>query len=175
MAGYGDKPFGLRDVKLTNLAGTSQVDLPVGRILSFKERVKSGELSGDDQIAAVVAISEAVEWSLEAGGISLEAYALMTGRSVSTASSSPTETTTLTGDSQEAFPYFKIYGKSVDEDAASDIHCKIYKAKIMEALEGEFADGEFVVSKCSGIGIDDGSNGVFDFVQNETAAALPGS
>lgn len=175
MAGYGDKPFGLRDVKLTNLAGTTQVDLPVGRILSFKERVKSGELSGDDQIAAVVAMSEAVEWSLEAGGISLEAYALMTGRSVATAGSSPNETTTLTGDSQEAFPYFKIYGKSVSEDATSDIHCLIFKAKIMEAPEGQFQDAEFFVTKCSGIGIDDGTNGVFDFVQNETSAALPAS
>ena len=69
-------------------------------------------------------------------------------------------------------PYFAIYGKVISDDCASDIHCKIWKAK-MTSLEGRFQEGEFWVTSCSGIAIDDGSNGIFDFVQNETAAALP--
>ena len=40
-------------------------------------------------------------------------------------------------------------------------------------IEGEFKDGEFWVTKCSGIAVDDGTNGLFDVVQNETSAALP--
>ena len=174
MSGYGDKPFGLHDVKVTNLAGDTQVDLPVGRVLKFKERVRSGELSGDDQIAAVVSFAEAVEWELEEGGISLEAYALMTGRTVSTSGGTPTETTTLTGDAAEAFPYFKIYGKSLG-DGIDDIHVKIYKAKVVGGVEGSLQDGQFFVTKCSGVGIDDGSNGIWDIVQNETADDLPGT
>ena len=31
MSSYGNKLFGLRDVKVTNIAGTTQKDLPVSR------------------------------------------------------------------------------------------------------------------------------------------------
>lgn len=173
MAGYGDKPFGLNDIKITNLAGSTQEDLPVSRTLSVTERIRSGELSGDDSLVAVVAILEALEWSLEAGGISLEAYELLTGRTAVVAGSTPNETVTLTSSAGDVFPYFKIYGKSVG-DGNDDVHCLIFKAKCT-SLEGSFAEGEFFITSCSGIAVDDGTNGIYDLVQNETAAALPGS
>lgn len=44
MAGFGDKPFGLRDIKLTNAAGTTQVDLPSAMKMTFRERLTSGEI-----------------------------------------------------------------------------------------------------------------------------------
>jgi len=169
---YGDKPFGLSDVKLTDITGTTQVDLPASRVLTFRERVRSGEMTGDDSLLAVVSISEAVEWSLESGGISLDAYALITGRSVVTSGTSPNQTSTLQGDAAEHYPYFKIYGKSVSDDALSDIHCKLNKAKVM-SIEGRFAEGEFFVTSCSGLAVDDGSDGIYQFVQHETAATLP--
>jgi hypothetical protein len=171
---YGDKPFGIRDIKITNIAGTTQVDLPVGQVLTFGERVKSGELSGDDKTQSVVAFADAVEWDLEAGGISLEAYALMTGRTATEAGTTPSQTNTLSGSGAEAFPYIKIYGKALG-DGTDDIHVKIWKAKVTGGIEGSFKDGEFWVTKCSGVAIDDGSNGIWDFVQNETATALAGS
>jgi len=168
---YGDKPFGLRDVKLTNIAGDTQVDLPASRTLSFSERIRSGEMTGDDSLVAVVAFAEAVEWSLESGGISLEAYALLTGRTALEAGTTPNQTMTLTGSAGDVFPYIKIYGKSLGE-GDDDIHCKLFKAKVT-SLEGSFGEGEFFVTSCSGIAVDDGSNGIYDFVQNETAADLP--
>ena len=170
---FGDKPFGLRDVKLTPIGSGSQVDLPSSRTLKFSERVTSGELKGDDKLAAVVAYSEAVEWSLEAGGISLEAYALMTGRTATTAGTSPNQTTTLTGNAQDSFPYFKIYGKSVG-DGSDDIHVKLFKCKLT-SIEGTFQGDEFFVTSAEGIAVDDGTNGLFEFVQNETATSLPSS
>lgn len=171
---FGDKPFGLNDVKLTSIDGGTQVDLPASRQLSWSERLRTGEMTGDDSLLAVVAISEAVEWSLESGGISLEAYALMTGRTASSAGTSPSQTVTLTGDAAEYYPYFKIYGKSVGDDSTDDIHVKLFKAKL-QSIEGRFQEGEFFVTSCSGIAVDDGANGIYEFVQNETAAALPTS
>lgn len=171
---YGHRPFGLQDVKLTNIAGSTQVDLPASRILTFSERFRTGELTGDDSLLATVAITEAVEWSLEAGGISLDAYALMTGRSTSTAGTSPSRTTTVTGDAAEHMPYFKIYGKSVGDDAVADIHVKLLKCKL-SSLEGRFAEGEFFVTSCTGFGVDDGTTGIWQFVQNEAATTLPTS
>jgi hypothetical protein len=171
---YGDKAFGLRDVKLTDISGSTQVDLPSAMVFTFSERVKSGELSGDDKTVSVVTRADAVEWSLENGGISLEAVALMTGRTAASSGTTPNRTLTLTGEATEQFPYFKVYGKSIG-DGSDDVHIKLWKVKLTSALEGQFSDGEFWVSKCSGVGIDDGTNGVYDIVQNETAANLPTS
>jgi len=171
---YGDKPFGIRDVKITDITGSTQVDLPSARVLSFREVGKSGALSGDDKTVALVSRADTIEWDLEAGGISLEAYALLTGRTASQSGTTPNRTNTLTGEATEQFPYVKIYGKAVG-DGADDVHVKIWKAKVMGAIEGGLQDGEFLVTKCSGVGIDDGTNGVWDLVQNETAANLPSS
>jgi hypothetical protein len=173
MSGYGEKPFGLHDLKLTNMAGDSQVDLPYAQTLQFKERLVSGELRGDGKTVAVVSEVDAAEASLEAGGISLEAYALMTGRTASESGSTPNRVNTLTGSGAERLPYFKIYGKSLG-DGDDDVHVKLYKCKLTDGLEGSLADGEFLMSNAGSIiCIDDGANGIWDIVQNETADDLP--
>jgi hypothetical protein len=167
----GVRVFGLREIKLVNAAAAS-VSLNAAQTMTFKERVKAGELSGNDKTLAVVAFSDAVEWELEEGGISLAAYALMTGRTAALTGTGTAELVTLNADAATAFPYFKIYGKSLG-DAGDDVHVKVHKAKIIGGIEGQFADGEFFVSKCSGVAIDDGTNGIYDIVHNETTAALP--
>lgn len=170
--GFGDKPFGLKDVKLVPAGGGTAVDLPSAQRLSFTERTISGELRGDDSLVSVVGISEAVEWELEAGGISLEAYALMTGRTISASGTTPNQSKTLTGQAGKHYPYFKVFGKSVGDASTDDVHVLLHKCKLTE-ISGEFADGEFFVTSCQGIAIDDGTNGIFDIVQNETADDLP--
>lgn len=175
MAGYGDKPFGIRDIKLTNLAGTTQVDLPNAQTLTFKERLTQGELRGDDATVSIVAFTDAAEFEVGAGGISLEAYALMTGRSVTTTGTTPNRTTTLVGNAGDNFPYFKVYGKSQGDLATDDIHVKLLKCKLTSAPEGDFKDGEFFMLKASGVAIDPGAGNIFEIVQNETATMLPTS
>ncbi len=168
---YGDKPYGLSDIKLTNSAGTVQADLPVAQTLTFKPRIKSGELEGDDGIAAIVARIQAGEWSFDSGGISLAAYAIITGKATSVSGTTPNESTTISLDAGDNLPYFKIYGKSLG-DGADDIHVKLYKCKCT-ALEGGFGNGQFYITKCAGVAVKDGSNGVMDIVQHETATLLP--
>ena len=172
MSGYGDKPFGLNNVKLYPLPSGAGVALPVDRVLKFKERVQSGELKGSGKIASVSTISEAVEWELEGGGISLEAYALMTGRTVVSSGTTPTAQTKLTGHAALAFPYFMIKGQTLG-DGIDDIHCIIYKAKLTDGLSGDFQDGQYMMTSVKGIGVDDTTNGIYDFIQHETATALP--
>lgn len=173
MGNYGQKPFGIYDIKLTNIGGTVQVDLPYAQTMTFTERLVSGELRGDGKTVAVVSEVDALEASLEAGGISLEAYALMSGRTVTESGTTPTRKNTLKGQGAERFPYFKIYGKSL-ADGDDDVHVKLYKCKLTNGLEGNLADGEFMMSNMGSIiCIDDGTNGVFDIVQNETETTLP--
>ena len=165
------RAFGLRDIKLTPLPTGTQVDLPVAMTLSFKEALVSGEMHGDDVVQAVVAITDKIEWSLEAGGISLEALKVLTGRTIALLGTTPNQTNTVLARAGDVMPYFKIYGKSVG-DGSDDIHVLIYKAKLTDGLEGEWKDGEFYIQKCSGIAIDNGTK-LWEAVQNETAATLP--
>lgn len=168
---FGDKPYGLRDLKLTNITGTVQVDLPAALKLKFAERVKSDEFRGDDRVQAAIAWPEAADWEMEAGGISLEAYALMTGRTVSTSGSAPNQVKEMAGTADDLFPYFKIYGKVISE--SGDLHCKLFKCKVMKDIEGTFEDGKFWTTGVKGVALEDGTNGIYKFAQNETAANLP--
>jgi hypothetical protein len=168
------KPYGLSDIKLTNMLGTLQVDLPAATKLTFKERVKSAEGTGDDMLSVVVSVREGVEWELEATGLPLEALALIYGTTTSTTGTTPDQVKTLENHGAVRLPYFKIYGKSLGE-GDDDIHCIIYKAKVTEGLDAPMEYGNLQVTKLKGIAIDDGTNGVFDWVQNETATALPGA
>ena len=163
--------FGLRDIKLTPLPSGTQVDLPAAMTLSFKEALISGEMHGDDVVQAVVAITDKVEWELEAGGLSLEAIKVMTGRTIALTGTSPNQKNVVLARAGDTMPYFKIYGKSVG-DGADDVHVLIYKAKLTDGLEGEWKDGEFYVQKCSGIAVDDGTK-LYEIVQNETATTVP--
>lgn len=172
MAGYGDKTFGLREVKLVPLPSGTAVTLDAAQTLSFKEVTKNDVLEGDDKIVDAVSFSSHVEWELERGGVSLEAYALMTGRTATTTGTTPNRVTTMPAAGAAAYPWFKIYGRALGS-SGDNIHCLLYKCKLND-FEGEFKGGEFIVTKCSGIAIDNGTK-IYDFVQNETAAALPGS
>ena len=175
MSGYGDMPFGLCQLKLIGVTNAGTVTLPVGQKLKFKERVASAELKGDDVIKAVASMSEGAEWEIEAGGLSLEAYALMTGRTVTASGTTPAGTVSLkAGTGFHAFPYFKVYGKVLGV-GLDDVHCKLHKCKLTSGVEGSFENGKFFATAIKGVAVDDGTNGAFEFVQNETATVLPTS
>lgn len=173
-------PFGLRDVKLTPLGadgatpGTA-VDLPVSRTLSFSETEDFEELRGDDKVEASHGAGPIVEWDLEAGGISLEAYAVMAGGTVTSSGTTPAQVKTYTKKTIDARPYFKIQGQSIN-DNGGDFHCVIYRAKADGSLEGEMADGSFWLTSASGKGYGSLESGnldkIYDFVHNETAVAI---
>ena len=173
-------PFGLRDVKLTPLGadgatpGTA-VDLPVSRTLSFAEDEDFEDLRGDDTLVASHGSGPTVSWSLEAGGISLEAYAVMAGGTVTATGVTPSQKKVYSKGQTDQRPYFKIEGQSIN-DNGGDFHCIIYRAKATESLEGEFGDGSFFLTSAGGKGY--GSleatpiGKVYDFVQNETVTAI---
>ncbi len=171
---HGDKPFGLRDIKLTNMAGSTQVDLPAATKMAFKTRVVSGEMHGDDALKALQTYEDALEWELESGGIALDAWALMTGRTAVSSGTTPNEIITYTATAGTNYPYFKIYGKALG-DESDDVHVLILKAKLNSGIEGEFGDGEFFVTKCTGLAVDDDVTGIYQVIGHETATALPTS
>lgn len=166
------KPFGIKEVKLTPLPSGTAVTLEAERVLTFKEQVVSANLLGRGKIVSVATVAQGADFSLEEGGIPLEAYALMTGRTVTTSGTTPNVITTLVGDSEVYFPYFKIEGRAVGEDATDDIRVTLWHCKLTSGMEGSIQDGQFFVTKCQGIATDDGTNGVWKWDHRETGVAL---
>jgi len=169
------RPFGLNQVKIVSSDGSDVATLDVSRVLGWTPRMLTGELTGSDRLAEVASFIEAAEWSLEEGGVPLDALAIMTGFTVSDSGSTPNQVRTLPIDAGTAMPYFKIYGKVLGV-GADDVHIKIYKCKLTGNIEGDMSYGEFKTTGLSGIAVRDTVLGkVLDIVQNETAAALPSS
>lgn len=165
--------YGLRDIKITSLDGVTQVDLPAARTLGWSESVVSDELDGDDVVVSVVGFVKGVEWEMESGGISLEAFALLTGETVVTSGSTPNRQQKVTRKGGKNFPWVKIYGRSLG-DGSDGAWVLLKKCKVTE-LEGSLGNQEFFLTKCSGMGIADSSNDIYDIVKLETDAALPTS
>lgn len=168
-------PYGLRDVKITPLSsagvlGTS-VDLPVGQVFSFSEAEDYEELRGDDSLVAIVGKGPTVEWSLESGGISIDAWKVLTGGTVTTSGSGTAEVKEILKKTTDARSYFQIEGQSI-ADGNGDVHVVVYKCKCDGSLEGEFSDGSFFVTKCSGKGLGDASGNLYKITWNETITSI---
>lgn len=172
-------PFGLRDVKLTPIDedGTlgTPVDLPNSRTLSFTEAEEFTELRGDDRLVAVRGSGAEIEWELEAGGISLEAYKVIAGGTVTTSGTDPDEVKTFSKVGADTRPYFRIEGQAIS-DSGGDVHCVIYRARCTGSLEGEFTDGEFFLTNADGRALPDpDTDALYDLVQNQQATDISGA
>lgn len=174
------QPFGLRDVKLTPLGADGStpgtgVDLPASQTFSFAETEDFEDLRGDDKLIAQHGSGPTVNWELESGGISLEAYAVMAGGTVTASGVSPNAKKTYSKTALQQRPYFKAEGQAIS-DNGGDFHGLVYKCKATDDLEGEMSDGSFWVSNAGGIGLASTESGntdkLYDFVHNETAVAI---
>lgn len=169
---YGNRPFGLDAVKFADYAAANYVELDAEQKITFKPVYTSDELRGRNGVVEAVTVLSHYEWELETGGIPFDAITIATGQTVTEAGTSPNKTNTLSTQKGDRMPYFKIYGQALGA-GDDDIHVKLFKCKVTEGPEGELADGKFLVSKLKGIALQDGTNGIFEPVQNETSTALP--
>ncbi len=171
---YGRYVFGLNDLKVTNIGGTVQEDLDAAMELEFMIMFKEGMVEGDDSIKSVFAFAIGGEGKVTAGAISSAALAILTGRTLATSGTTPNEITTLTLSAGDRMPYFKLYGAALD-DETGDLQIQIFKCKLKGGLTINLKNGEFTTPGFEIIAIDDNTNGIADYVQNETATALPSS
>jgi len=170
--GEDNKPFGLKEIVVVSYDGVTAISLPAALELEFEETVVSGEFFGNDELQGIVTQPLGVKGKFKAGGISLDAYALMTGHSYGVSGSTPNEVATLAGDSV-TFPYFKAYGKSLG-DVGDDVHVKLMKIKLTGSPKGSFKRGEFFMLEAEFAGVKVGGK-AYELVANETATALPGA
>jgi len=174
-------PFGLRDVKLkpitnpTTEALGAAVDLPTSRTLSFTEAEEYEKLRGDDKTKITRGKGAEVQWELENGGISLDAYKVINGGTITDSGVTPNQKRVYKKKVTDKRPYFRAEGQSMGE-GDGDLHIILYRCMATGDIEGEFADGQFWVTKCSGDALPSREaaniDALYDFVQNETAADI---
>lgn len=175
-------PYGMRDMKFTRytdatatVLDSTPIDLPVARTLSFSEAEDFSSLRGDDEVVANHGAGPVVEWDLEAGGISFEAWAVLSGGDVIESGLSPNRTRKIKKNTGQIRPEFKIEGQ-VMSDSGGDIHAVVWRCKVTDKLEGQFNDSEFMLTSASGQGLGSritGSDGdLWEFTQNETITAI---
>lgn len=175
-------PFGLREVKVTpiNTDGTygTRVKLPAGQTFSFTESEDFEELRGDDRLIAERGAGPLVDWDLEAGGISLNAYQVITGGVIEETGVDPDVVKTYTKDGYDQRPYFRVEGRAIS-DSGGDIHCVLFRCRANGDISGEFADGSFWVTSISGrayppVEADaQGKFPLYKFQQNQSETELP--
>lgn len=168
-------PYGLREVQLYPIAddGTvgAMVKLPASRTFSFADSADFQELRGDDKVQATRGQGAEVDWDLEGGGISLEAYKVLVGGTITEGGVAPDTTKTFNKKVTDARPYFQVIGRAIS-DSGGDFHIKVYKCKVSGEVGGELSDGEFWLTSADGTGIADAADNLYDFIQHETATPI---
>lgn len=172
-------PYGLRDLKVATLDSTGTkgtlVDLPNGQTLEFTESTSEQELRGDDKIVAKRTNVDAVEWTLDAGGINFAAMKVIAGGTITTTGVTPAVKTSWRRLEGESYPDFYLEGQAMSE-SGGDHHTVIHRAKANQ-ISGTHQDQEFWVSHAEGTGIGSLATGadegaVWDMVANETATDI---
>lgn len=171
-------PYGLRDVKVATLdaAGVkgTLVDLPNAQTFEFTETTSTQELRGDDVIKASRTTVEAVEWSLDAGGITFAAMKVIAGGTITVTGVTPNIKHEWRRQEGESYPDFFVEGQALSE-SGGDHHTVVHRAKASQ-ISGTHQDQEFWISHAEGTGIgaltvaDIGA--VWDMVANETTTAI---
>jgi hypothetical protein len=174
-------PYGLRSVKLTPYSnagattlGTPSVALPNARTFSFSEAEDYEELRGDDKVIAKRGKGASIAWSVEAGGISLEALKVLNGGTITETGTTPAQVKKYRKLVTDARPYFQAEGQAIS-DSGGDFHTVVFRCRATGSVDGEMGDGSFWLTSASGDGLPSLATGsidaLYDFIQNETAVA----
>lgn len=181
-------PYGLRDVKLVKYPtlaattfGSTLIDLPVARTFSFSDTEDYEELRGDDTLVTSHGQGTVVDWELESGGISFEAYNAISGGIIIESGIAPNQVKRYRKKVTDQRPFFVAMGLAIS-DSGGDFQSVVWRCRATEDIEGELSDGEFFIPSVSGTGFGCLVNGMvggaeiydsaYDFVQRETVGVL---
>jgi hypothetical protein len=171
-------PFGLRQVKLTPISAAGvlipaqSVLLPASRTFSFTDTEDFETLEGDDRTVASHGAGPTVDWELEGGGISFAVWSILSGGTITETGTTPATVRKYTKKTTDQRPYFQAQGRAIS-DNGGDFGMVVYNCKADSDLEASLANGEFLLTSAKGKGYGDAATAnLYDFLQNETAAAL---
>ena len=172
-------PYGVRDIKVTPITADvaaaitygTMVDLPASQTLSWSETEDFEQLRGDDTVVAERGNGPLIDWTLEQGGISLNAYKVIVGGTTTASGTTPNQKVTHAKLGTDARPYFRVDGQAIN-DNGGDTKVTLYRCKATGKIDGSFENGKFKTTAISGTGYPNADNKLYDTVQGETAAAI---
>lgn len=172
-------PYGMRDAKIYPYSDANGTilsdlgyDLPHMQTFSFAEAEEFTDLRGDDQLVATHGNGAQVNWSLEAGGVDLTIWSILTGGQIIETGAAPNRKITLRKCSDDLRPYFRVNGDIIS-DSGGNVEAVVYRAKANGDIGGQFGDGQFFITSCDGLGLPmPGTRLLYDIVQYETRTAL---
>lgn len=168
-------PYGCRDIRVYPLTGEvagTGVDFPRARQMSFTEAESFDELRGDDGLVAVHGKGPSVNWEIEQGGITFAALQVINGGTITTAGTTPSQTTTYSKKGTDQRPYFKMEAQVIS-DSGGDFHVVLFRCRTTGDVKGDSKEGAFLLLGARGIALPQASDSkLYNLVQNETAAAI---
>lgn len=177
-------PYGLRQLMLTpytdaqgTVLGNTSYPLPVAMTLGFSETEQYDELRGDDVLVAVHGRGAQVDWSLEAGGMDITCWSLLSGGSVIEEGVAPNRITRMRKSGDDQRPYVRIDGRAIS-DSGGDMKSRIYRCKANGRLQADLRGGAFQTSRIDGVGlpmVGDGGRWLYEFIRSEQESAIPGT
>lgn len=174
-------PYGLHDVKITPYAdeggtvlGDTSYDLPHAQTFSFNETEEFQELRGDDRLVATHGNGAQVDWNLEAGGINLVIWSILTGGQLIASGLTPNREEIMRKRGTDVRPYFRVEGQVISE-SGGDIWARVYRCRCNDNIGGEFGDGQFHITQAGGVGLpllDEANDLLYDIIRHETKKSL---
>lgn len=169
------RTFGLIDLKVAPLTGETPgtlVDVPGIRSCEVTITTDVEELRGDGKVISVVDRGQGCDFTLEEGGLSMDALEIMLGVTAVDSGTTPNQVARLDIDSSLARPYFFLAGQARD-DAGGDLHVIVWKAKLTGDITLNFADEDFLTPGMDGRGVGRTADDLMvSIIQHETAVAL---
>lgn len=174
-------PYGIRQIMLTpyldaqgSILASVSYPLPVAMTMGFSETEQYDELRGDDVLVAVHGRGPQVDWSLEAGGLPIKPWSIISGAMVIESGVTPTRQVRLRKSGNDLRPYFRTDGRIIS-DSGGSVQARIYRCKANGRLQADFRGGAFQTSRIDGIGLPlagDAGRWLYEIIQNETDTAL---
>lgn len=174
-------PYGVRDCKITQYAdtggtvlGSTSVDLPYMQHLNFTEAEEFTELRGDDRLITTRGKGSQVSGDIEAGGLSVAVWSIITGGSVISTGLTPNRIIEIQKRSTTARPFWRADGKIIS-DSGGDVLVRIYRCRANGDIQANFQDGDFQTSQIAFVGLpllDDSNDLIYSIFRRETSMSL---
>lgn len=175
-------PFGMRDIKVTPFTNIvtetlgTPVTLPAARTLGFTEAEDFEVLRGNDKNITSRGLGATVEWELEGGGLSMEAYKTIVGGTLTETGVTPSQVKKIRKLATDARPFFKAEGQAIS-DNGGDVHVVLFRCRATGDVEGTFSDGSWYLTQCSGEAFPSQAaatlDALYDLIYNETVTPIP--
>lgn len=178
------RPFGLHRAWITGytdtdgtILSTTSFRLPIARKLSFKVNEDRVTLDGDDKASVASAgKGKTLSGSIEAGGLNIMAWSLITGGQVIEDGVSPNRTKTWRLRGSDQSPYFRIDGQALS-NTGGDFVARLYRC-VAGSASFDLGYGTFQIPNTDFTGQPmegDDDDYLFDLIQNETQTYLGSS